>query len=67
MKRFIIACVAFYDIAFSRTHIYASQTHRSVVATRKEVIDLQCDIVSMCNDDIIQFNLLNEAKQIIEK
>jgi len=67
VMRFYIACIAFYNILFNKTHIYASPIHRSVVATRKEVVELQCDIANMCNYDINQHNLLNEAKKLIEK
>jgi len=67
MKRLHIALMAFYNILFNRTHIYASPVHRTVSATRTEVIEMQNEIIRMCNDDIIQTNLINEVKSILKE
>jgi len=65
MKRLNIAFMAFYNILFNKTHIYASPAHTTVSATRTEVIDMQNEIIRMCNDEIIQTNLINEVKSIL--
>ena len=66
MNRLSIAWHAFTSILLGKNHVFINDDVKSIIATRQQFIDYRTELSEMVNDNIIQSNLITEAREILK-